>query len=78
MVQGGFKYFCPLKSPKFHLSMRIKQLQYIYIYFFQAKHFKCHICHKKLYTGSFLSINLKKRIIISGGGGGVINKSMFF
>ena len=31
--------------------------QIVLDYFVQAKHFKCHICHKKLYTGPGLSIH---------------------
>lgn len=30
----------------------------------KAKHFKCHICHKKLYTGPGLSIHCMQVMVI--------------
>ena len=31
----------------------------------KAKHFKCHICHKKLYTGPGLSIHCMQVSVLS-------------
>ena len=69
MVQGGFKYFCPLKSPKFHFSMRIKQLQYIYIFLSGETLQMSHLPQETIHRFVFID-KLEKRIIISGGGGG--------